>query len=143
MKYSKNLPRKPSLTGWLFCVGEIMSKYKSKKCDFDGIRFDSKKEMKRYIELKLLERAKEITNLQLQVKYELIPAQREPDTVGKRGGITKGKVIEYPCHYIADFVYKDKDGNMVVEDTKGYKTPEYIIKRKLMLHVHGIRIREV
>ena len=120
-----------------------MSKYNAKKCDYDGIRFDSGKEMKRYMQLKLLQRAGEITDLQLQVKYELIPAQREPDTVGKRGGVKQGRIIEYPCSYVADFVYKDKAGSMVVEDTKGFKTPEYIIKRKLMLQVHGIRIREI
>ena len=119
-----------------------MSKYKSKKCNYDGITFDSGREMKRYIELKQLERAGDISNLQLQVKFELIPAQREPDIIGKLGGVKKGKIIEYPCSYIADFVYT-KDGKQVVEDSKGFKTADYKIKRKLMLFRHNIRISEV
>ena len=93
--------------------------------------FDSIKEYRRMVELSLLERAGKITNLQRQVTFELIPSQR-----------INGKVVEYPCKYIADFVY-EKDGQRIVEDTKGFKTKDYIIKRKLMLHVHGIRIQEV
>lgn len=120
------------------------NKYHSKKVEFDGIVFDSKKEAKRFAELSLLETAGTISDLQRQVKYVLIPAQREPDTVGARGGIKKGKVIEKECSYIADFVYKDLTLNeTVVEDTKGFKTRDYIIKRKLMLSVHGIRIKEI
>lgn len=83
-----------------------------------------------------------ITELKRQVEFELIPTQREPDAVGVRGGIKKGKVIEQKCSYIADFVYYE-DGKKVVEDTKGFKTKDYVIKRKLMLWVHGIRIREI
>lgn len=79
----------------------------------------------------LLERAGAIQHLRRQVKYELIPSQR-----------IAGKVVERACSYVADFVYQ-QDGQTVVEDTKGFKTPEYIIKRKLMLWVHGIRIREI
>ena len=112
----------------------------------NGITFDSRKEAARYQELKLLEKAGEIEDLKLQVKYILIPMQREEDTVGTRGGIKRGKVIERECSYIADFVYKDpKSGETVVEDTKSpaTRTTEYIIKRKLMLHVHGIRIKEL
>lgn len=120
-----------------------MSKYNAKKCHYDGITFDSGREMKRYVQLKLMERAGEISDLKLQVKYELIPVQREPDIIGERGGVKKGKIIEYPCHYIADFVYKDKEGNQVVEDSKGFKTPEYKIKKKLALYMLGIRIQEV
>lgn len=108
-----------------------MQKYRSKKTTIDGITFDSKKEANRYLELKLLERAGEISHLTRQVKYELIPSQR-----------VDGKLVERSCSYIADFVYLE-NGETVVEDTKGYKTPDYIIKRKLMLQVHGIRIREV
>ena len=84
----------------------------------------------------------EISNLQRQVKYLLIPAQREPNTIGPRGGIKKGKLLERECSYIADFVY-DMNGSKVVEDTKGMRTTEYIIKRKLMLYVHKIKIKEV
>ena len=117
-------------------------KYHNRKVTIDGITFDSKKEASRYCELKLLQQAGEISDLRLQVKYVLIPAQREPDTIGKRGGIKKGKLIERECSYIADFAYQE-NGKTVVEDTKGMRTKEYIIKRKLMLWVHGIRIKEV
>lgn len=94
--------------------------------------YDSKKERDRATQLKFMKLAGEISDLREQVKYELIPSQK-----------IDGKVVEKPCAYIADFVYKDKDGNEVVEDTKGFRTSEYIIKRKLMLHVHGIKIKEV
>lgn len=118
------------------------SKYHSKKITLNGITYDSKKEAKRHQELLLLERAGAIQSLQTQVKYVLIPAQREPDKVGKRGGTIKGKLIERECAYIADFVYIE-NGQTVVEDTKGYRTTDYKIKRKLMLYIHGIRIREI
>lgn len=108
------------------------SKYGNRKVTVDGLTFDSAKEAKRWRELCLLERAGAISDLQWQAKYELLPSQR----VG-------GKVVERPVTYIADFVYRDKAGNTVVEDTKGFRTKEYIIKRKLMLYVHGIQIREV
>lgn len=120
------------------------NKYSNKKVIVDGITFDSKREANRYSELLLLEQAGAISNLQRQVKYVLIPAQREPDTIGARGGIHKGKIIEKECSYYADFVYFDREKQeIVVEDTKGMKTTEYIIKRKLMLFRHGIRIREI
>lgn len=119
-----------------------MSKYHSKKVVVNGNTFDSRKEYRRFCELSLLQRAGAITDLQRQVEFELIPAQREPDTVGVRGGIKKGKVIEQKCSYVADFVYYE-NGKKVVEDTKGFKTKDYIIKRKLMLYVYGIRIKEI
>lgn len=118
-----------------------VSKYHSKKVTVNGVTYDSKKENKRHCELLLLQRAGAITELQRQVEFELIPVQREPDTVGVRGGIRKGRVIEHKCSYVADFVYYE-NGKKVVEDTKGIKTKDYIIKRKLMLHVYGIRIKE-
>lgn len=117
-------------------------KYRNKKVTVDGITFDSAKEYKRYRELELLQRGGEIQDLRRQVEYELIPEQREPDTVGARGGVKRGKLNERRCCYVADFVYTDR-GNTVVEDTKGMRTKEYIIKRKLMLWVHGIKIREI
>lgn len=92
----------------------------------------SKKEHRRANQLKLLQRAGEISGLREQVPFELIPAQRDAE----------GKLLERACTYRADFVYTDKQGNTVVEDTKGFRTPEYRIKRKLMLRVHGIRIKE-
>ena len=121
----------------------MMNKYRNKKVTVNGITYDSKKEAQRHGVLKLLERAGEIYDLKLQEKFVLIPAQREPDTVGARGGVKKGKLIERECAYIADFVYKDSQGETVVEDTKGFRTTDYIIKRKLMLYVHGIRIIEI
>ena len=117
-------------------------KYGNKKVIVDGITFDSRKEARRYRELKLLERAGQIQHLELQKEFELIPTQREADTVGVRGGVKRGKVIEHSVKYKADFVYTE-NGKTVVEDTKGMRTKDYIIKRKLMLWVHQIRIREV
>lgn len=94
---------------------------------------DSKREHQRGRHLELLQRAGEITDLQAQVKYELIPAQRGED----------GKIIERACSYLADYQYRDKAGQLVVEDVKGVRTDAYVIKRKLMLHRHGIQIREI
>lgn len=93
--------------------------------------YDSKKEHIRANELKMMLRAGLISNLREQVKYEIIPKQRYED----------GKVA-LPTHYIADFVYTDKNGKTIVEDVKGFRTKEYGIKKKLMLYVHGITIRE-
>lgn len=109
----------------------MKAKYHSRKISRDGITFDSVKEYRRWCELSLLERAGTIQNLKRQVKFELIPSQR-----------IDGKVIERSCTYIADFVYTE-NGKMVVEDTKGFRTTDYIIKRKLLLWVHGIRIQEI
>lgn len=119
------------------------NKYNAKKVLLDGILFDSQHEADRYTDLKLMLRAGEITDLKRQVKYVLIPAKREPDKTGPRGGIKKGKVIERETYYKADFVYKTKNGTVIVEDAKGYREKSYKLKRKLMLQVHGIRIKEV
>ncbi len=107
-------------------------KYSNQKTTFDGITFDSKKEADRYCELLFLQRAGVISNLELQKEYKLIPAQYDDN----------GKCIERAVKYKADFVYTE-NGKTVVEDTKGMKTKEYIIKRKLMLYIHGIRIKEI
>ena len=123
----------------------MQNKYYNKKCEINGIVFDSRKEARRYQELLLLQRAGVIKSLQRQVKYVLIPAQYESfERYGKNGQeLTPGKkLIERECAYVADFVYEE-DGKTVIEDTKGMKTKDYIIKRKLMLYTHGIRIREV
>jgi hypothetical protein len=121
-----------------------MSKYHSRKITRDGVTFDSVKEYKRFCELSLLERAGAITDLQRQVKFVLIPAQREfTNEIDKKGRFKTGKLLERECAYIADFVYLDEKGRRVVEDTKGFKTKDYVIKRKLMLYEHGIRISEV
>lgn len=123
-------------------------KYNNKKSTLDGITFDSRKEANRYRELKLLEKAGKISHLRLQVKFQLIPPQYETTaeryTKGpKKGQYKRGKLLERECAYIADFVYYDFLANeLVVEDTKGMRTKDYIIKRKLMLHKYGIKIRE-
>lgn len=125
------------------------SKYNSRKVyAADGMKFDSKKEYLRYLYLKDKEKDGYIKDLKTQVKYILIPAQKEPDKVGKRGGIIKGKVIERECAYFADFVYYDCVNDCeVVEDVKGYKAAGaynlFTIKRKLMLYLHGIKINEI
>ena len=120
------------------------NKYGNRKITFDGQTFDSKKEMRHYTELLLLEKAGKIKDLQRQVKFQLIPAQREPDTIGPKGGHKPGKLIEREVSYVADFVYTDlQTGQTVVVDTKGFRTKEYTIKRKMMLYFHGIRIKEV
>ena len=121
------------------------NKYHARKCEFDGELFDSLKEKRRWQELLLLEKAGKISNLRRQVKYTLIPAQRE--VIMKNGRPVQGKVIERECNYIADFSYFDNETkSLVVEDVKGgnaTKTKEYIVKRKLMLYTQGIRIKEV
>ena len=112
-----------------------MNKYGAKKITdpATGYTFDSKKEFIRWCELRLLERAGKISNLQRQVKYVLIPSQRDQ----------KGKVLEREVSYVADFVYLDHSlGDVVVEDVKGYKTEVYRLKKKLLLWVHSIRVKE-
>lgn len=120
-------------------------KYHSTKVKLEnGMSFDSKKECARFLELSMLQKAGKIRDLKTQVPFELIPMQRDPET---------GKCVERACNYIADFTYWEqkeiaKNGNttewrFVVEDTKGVRTVDYVIKRKLMLWVHKIRIREV
>ena len=103
----------------------------------------SQKEHARANQLKLWQRAGVISNLREQVPFELIPAQ-----YGECGTDLKGKpvrvCVERSCKYIADFVYTDNEtGETIVEDTKGVRTKEYVIKRKLMLFRHGIRIKEI
>lgn len=110
----------------------LPTKYGNKKIQYDGKTFDSKKEAERYWVLKMLEDAGDISDLRTQVPFELIPSQRGED----------GKVIERAITYIADFTYW-QDGRFVVEDAKGFRTEVYKIKKKLMLHTHGIRIKEV
>ena len=118
-------------------------KYKAKKVKYNNETFDSKKEFERYLELLDLQKKGEIYDLKRQVEYELIPAQYGEPTYTKTGKEKKGKIIERGVKYIADFVYKDQDNNVVVEDVKGIKTKEYIIKRKLMLYLLKIKIKEI
>lgn len=110
-----------------------MSKYFNQKLKApDGQEFDSVKEFHRWGCLRLLERAGKIHQLKRQVKFVLIPAQKDEKT---------GKVVERECSYLADFTYYE-DNKYVVEDCKGYKTDIYRLKKKLMLWVHGIKIKE-
>ena len=93
----------------------------------DGIKHDSRKEARRWVELTLLQRAGEISDLKRQVKYELIPKQE-----GERA-----------VNYIADFVYIDnKTGNTVIEDCKGFKTDVYRLKKKLFQWRYNTKIKE-
>ena len=117
----------------------IMSKYHSKKVTVGGITFDSKKEADRYAELKMLERLGVIHSLELQKKYELIPAQKLPIPVVSKNCMKK---VEKAITYKADFVYV-RDGQTIVEDVKGMRTEVYKIKRKLMLYIHGIQVMEI
>ena len=120
------------------------NKYNAKSIEYDGLHFDSQKEALRYKELRFLQNDGIISDIRRQVKFILIPTQREPATVGKRGGIKEGRLLERECSYIADFVYTvNETGETVVEDTKGFKTKDYLIKRKLMLFVYGIQIKEI
>lgn len=115
------------------------AKYHNIPTELDGIKFDSRKEARRYAELKLLERAGKIEGLERQVKYVLIPTQRDAE----------GNLIEKECSYYADFRYFDTERNaLVVEDTKGgtgggTRTEAYRIKKKLMLYTYGIIIHEI
>ena len=110
------------------------NKYGNHKITVGGESFDSQKEYNRYCELKLLERAGEIKDIKRQQRFQIIPTQKD----------LQGNILERPVVYIADFTYTDnKSGQLVVEDTKGFKTPEYILKRKMMLYWNGIRIKEV
>ena len=115
----------------------MRNKYGNRKVKTRHGMFDSMKELQRWCELQLLERAGEIEGLIRQVKFELIPTQR-----------IDGKCIERSVDYIADFVYQ-QGGETVVEDVKGYRDPssagyaKFVMKRKMMLYQYGIRIREV
>lgn len=113
------------------------NKYRNKKVELDGIVFDSKKESRIYLDLKALKDNGEIKVLELQKRFELIPAQYEMSN-GKRG-----KCIERAVFYIADFYVEYADGEVVVIDAKGMRPASYTIKRKLMLYVLGIKVKEV
>ena len=115
------------------------NKYHAKKTG----KYDSRKEARRAVMLKSMLRSGLISDLREQVPFELIPAQYSDcgkDLKGKPARV----LLERACSYVADFVYVDAaTGQTVVEDTKGVRTKEYIIKRKLMLAVHGIQIKEI
>lgn len=107
-------------------------KYRNQKVeDASGVKHDSRKEARRWAELQAMQEAGQISDLRRQVKFELIPSQRRADGKAERA-----------CSYVADFVYT-KSGAQIVADAKGMKTKDYILKRKLMLYVHGITVLEV
>ena len=119
------------------------SKYKNTVIYVGGEKFDSKREYDRWVYLNQLQEGGVIHDLQRQVPFVLIPAQYEDDIIGPRGGRKRGKCIEQKCTYIADFVYYDENGGLIVEDTKGLRTADYVIKRKLMYSEFKIRIKEI
>lgn len=114
-------------------IGKPRAKYGNQKTEVDGIKYDSKKEAYRAAELELMERQGEIKNLERQKKYELQP-----------GFILNGHKIR-PITYVADFVY-EKDGEVIVEDVKSPITRQnqvYKLKKKMMMYVHNIEIKEI
>ena len=128
-----------------------MSKYKNKKVCVNGLYFDSKKEAKRFMQLLEKQQNGEISSLQTQVKYVLIPSQYESyERYGKKGQKLKDgrRMVERECAYIAEIVNIDNaSGETVVEDVKGYRRDGayniFTIKRKLMLYLKGIKVNEV
>lgn len=132
------------------------NKLGNRKVSFDGVEFASRRECLRYCELKILQRAGKISKLELQKRYELIPAQYEVVETGEiyKVGSKKGQpktkkvCVEQAVEYVADFVYEE-NGKTVVEDAKGFRDPSsatykvFVIKRKMMLWKHGIMIKEV
>lgn len=97
------------------------NKYNAKKTEVDGITFDSAKEARKYAELRLLQRAGEVTEIELQPKFTLLPGFRY-----------RGKKIQ-GVTYTADFLVTYKDGSRQIVETKGYKTRDYILRKKLLL----------
>lgn len=108
-----------------------MNKYRNIRVTVDGVRFDSVREADRWRMLRLMEQAGQITDLKRQVRRELIPAQ-----------YIDGRCAERAITYTSDFEYRRGD-KLICEDVKGIRTAEYVIKRKLMLYIHGIRITEI
>lgn len=106
-----------------------MNKYHNTRITVDGMKFDSKKEYNRYCQLRTLERAGIIKNLERQVEYILIDKFKTPDGTQRK------------TSYIADFKYIE-NGEMIVEDVKGFKTDVYKLKKKMMFDKYGIWIRE-
>ena len=109
---------------------QAVMKYHNKKVECDGIIFDSAKEKNYYCELKILRMAGEVIDFERQVTFELQPKFRH---AGK---------TERAIKYIADFVVKYKDGRTVVVDVKGFRTKEYLLKRKMLLYKHPDMIFE-
>lgn len=130
-------------------LGKKKNKHNAVRAIVDGEEFHSKKEANRWCTLRIAEMKGLISNLRRQVPYELVPAQYEEVYTGevykrgpKKGQRKKKRVcVEQSVVYYADFVY-DVNGETIVEDVKGQKLPDYIIKRKLMLYIHRIKVVE-
>ena len=105
------------------------NKYGAKKSVADGITFDSRREMERYYELKLLQQGRAISGLKLQPRFELIPKQDRAKRIGERG-LVYWQEGEPAVHYTADFEYYE-NGLHIVEDVKGVRTRDYVLRRKL------------
>ena len=123
-------------------------KYNNTKIEFEGIKFDSKREMKRYLVLKEAQDKGIISDLELQPKYELIPAIREEYIKHLK---TKDKVetrtVQLAITYTADFRYK-KDGVTVVEDVKASPNmaaldKAFLLKEKMFRYFFGFPIKRV
>lgn len=108
------------------------TKYGNRRVRVGDMVFDSQREYRRWLELAAMEKTGAIHDLRRQEKFTVIPAQ-----------YVDGKCVERAAVYVADFTYYTDAGEYVVEDAKGYRTPDYVLKRKLMLYGQGIRVREV
>lgn len=121
-------------------------KYNNTKVEFDGIKFDSKKEMQRYLALKDAREKGLISDLKLQVRFELIPAVKEEYVEHlKTKDRIKTRTLQLPITYTCDFLYI-KDGETIVEDVKASPKmlpKEYTLKKKMMFALKGIKIKEV
>lgn len=140
------LRKRKSTTSADASVEPKKNKYRNKKVEFQGILFDSKREMQRWLILKDAEAKGVISDLQRQVKFELIPAVTEEYVVHlKTKDKVKTRVVQRPITYTADACYI-KDGEFIVEDCKispKVKPDKYILKSKMMFALKGIRIKEV
>lgn len=123
------------------------SKFRNKKVENEYGKFDSKKEFERYLVLLNKERTGEIYGLKRQVEFELIPPQYKTVHIQLKTKVKQvQKLIERGELYRADFTYTRKDGIFIVEDVKASKIFQdkvYRVKKKLLLYVHGIEIKEV
>lgn len=135
--------------------GKPQNKLHAEKVVIDNIVFASKREAKRYCELKLLLKAGKISNLELQREFVLLPPQYDKPTEfyqkgEKKGQPKQGKLLERGVSYFADFCYIDTEtSDFIVEDTKGYRDPssaeyaKFVLKRKMLLYFYGIRVKEI
>lgn len=127
------------------------SKYRNEVCEYKGIKFDSKKEMERYIFLSSLQERGEISNLQHHCQIEIVPhivGYKEVEKKIKNSTkiVKKEYVIQKAINYEPDFTYLDKNGNFHIEDVKGSKktlTKVFQLKRKLLRAINGIEVEEI